>query len=40
MFRIASPAGLVRSTLLASAAIFISPFSAEAQSRTSKAFRR
>ena len=32
MFRISSPAGLVRSTLLASAAVFVSPFDAEAQS--------
>ena len=32
MFRLASPVGLMRSTLLASAAVFVSPFSAEAQS--------
>ena len=32
MFRLASPAGLARSTLLASAAIFVIPFGAEAQS--------
>jgi iron complex outermembrane receptor protein len=32
MFRLASPVGLMRSTLLASAAVFMSPFSAEAQS--------
>src|SRR3954449_9037985 len=32
MFRLGSPVGLVRSTLLASAAAFVSPFSAEAQS--------
>ena len=31
MFRLASPVGLVRSTLLASAAFFVSPFGAEAQ---------
>ena len=36
MFRLASPVGLVRSTLLASAAVFVSPFSAEAQSERSK----
>ena len=35
MFRLASPAGLVRSTLLASAAVFVSPFSAEAQTERS-----
>src|SRR4030095_16219350 len=32
MSRLAPPVGLVRSTLLASAAVFVSPFSAEAQS--------
>ena len=32
MFRLASPVGLMRSTLLASAAVFVSPFEAEAQS--------
>src|SRR3954464_3706178 len=32
MFRLGSPVGLVRSTLLASAAAFVSPFCAEAQS--------
>ena len=32
MFRLASPPGLMRSTLLASAAVFVSPLSAEAQS--------
>ena len=32
MFRIPPPAGLVRSTLLASAAVFASPFDAQAQS--------
>ena len=32
MFRISPPAGLVRSTLLASAAVFVSPFDAQAQS--------
>ena len=35
MFRLASPVGLVRSTLLASAAMFVSPFGAEAQTRPS-----
>lgn len=35
MFRLASPPGLVRSTLLASAAIFVSPFGAEAQTERS-----
>jgi iron complex outermembrane recepter protein len=32
MFRLASPVGLMRNTLLASAAVFVSPFDAEAQS--------
>ena len=35
MFRLASPPGFVRSTLLASAAVFVSPFSAEAQTERS-----
>ena len=35
MFRLASPVGLVRSSLLASAAMFVSPFGAEAQTRPS-----
>jgi iron complex outermembrane receptor protein len=35
MFRFASPAGLVRRTLLSSAAIFVSPLSAEAQTERS-----
>ena len=39
MFRLASPAGLARSTLLASAAIFVIPFNAEAQSER-QIFRR
>ena len=36
MFRLASPVGLVRGTLLASAAVLVSPFSAEAQTERSQ----